>query len=80
MAYTKGVRFEWDSHKNQANRKKHGLSFDQAVELFTGDNDYLEIYDESTPSRRIVSSPLVRYAPVLLWRPTGNAGRMSFEY
>lgn len=46
MAYTERVRFEWDPHKDQANQKKHGLSFDQAVELFTGDNDYLEIYDE----------------------------------
>ena len=40
------VRFEWDPHKDQANRQKHGLSFDEARELFAGDNDYLEIYDE----------------------------------
>jgi uncharacterized DUF497 family protein len=40
------VRFEWDPHKDQANQKKHGLSFDHAVELFTGHSDYLEIYDE----------------------------------
>jgi uncharacterized DUF497 family protein len=46
MTYTESVRFEWDPHKDQANQKKHGLSFDQAVELFTGDKDYLEIYDE----------------------------------
>ncbi len=40
------MRFEWDPRKERANQKKHGLSFDQAVELFTGDRDYLEIYDE----------------------------------
>jgi uncharacterized DUF497 family protein len=45
MTYTERVRFEWDPHKDQANQRKHGLSFDQAVELFTGDDDYLEIYD-----------------------------------
>ena len=41
-----GVRFEWDEKKDQGNRVKHGLSFDQASHLFTGDDNYLEIYDE----------------------------------
>ena len=47
MAYNKSVRFEWAPNKDRANRQKHGLSFDQATELFTSDNDYLEIYDEA---------------------------------
>ena len=47
MAYTEKVRFEWDPDKNQANQEKHGLSFDQATELFSGGGDYLEIYDEN---------------------------------
>ena len=38
--------FEWDPHKDQANRQKHGLSFDEVTELLSGDNDLLEIYDE----------------------------------
>ena len=35
----------WDHKKDKANQKKHGLSFDEAKELFTSD-DYLEIHDE----------------------------------
>jgi len=38
--------FEWDPNKDRINREKHGLSFDEVKELFTGDTDYLEIYDE----------------------------------
>jgi uncharacterized protein len=39
------VRFEWDQKKDDANQRKHGLSFDEARELFTS-GDHLEIYDE----------------------------------
>ena len=40
------MRFEWDPDKNETNRAKHGLSFEEASELFKGGVDYLEIYDE----------------------------------
>jgi uncharacterized DUF497 family protein len=40
MAYTEKARFEWDPDKNRANQEKHGLSFDEATELFSGDGDY----------------------------------------
>jgi uncharacterized DUF497 family protein len=40
------MRFEWDPAKNKTNRAKHGLSFEEAIELFKTDIDYLEIYDE----------------------------------
>ena len=40
------MRFEWDREKDDANRRKHGLSFEEASRLFTGDADYLDIYDE----------------------------------
>ena len=46
MAYNRTVRFDWDPNKDQANQQKHGLSFDEATELFADSNDYLEIYDE----------------------------------
>jgi uncharacterized DUF497 family protein len=29
-----GLRFEWDKNKAQANLKKHGVSFDEAVTVF----------------------------------------------
>ena len=44
MTYTVEVRFEWDPNKDEANQRR-GLSFNEATELFAGDNDYLEIYD-----------------------------------
>ena len=46
MTYDESVRFEWDPNKDEANRRKHGLSFDEATDLFSGENDFLEIYDE----------------------------------
>lgn len=39
------MKFEWDPEKDRLNRKLHGVSFDEAKELFSGDEDYLEIYD-----------------------------------
>jgi len=37
--------FEWDVEKDRANRERHGVSFDEAKELFTTGVNYLEIYD-----------------------------------
>lgn len=38
------MRFEWDESKNEENRKKHGLSFEVAIEVFN-DPLYLSIFD-----------------------------------
>ncbi len=40
------MRIEWDDQKDRQNQKKHGLSFEEASELFMGVVDYLEIFDE----------------------------------
>lgn len=39
------MKVSWDEAKNLANQKKHGISFDEAQELFAS-GDYLEIFDE----------------------------------
>jgi len=39
--------FEWDPVKDQVNRERHGISFEEASELFKSGDDYLEIYDEA---------------------------------
>ncbi len=39
------MKFEWDEAKDQSNELKHGLNFSEAIELFTNDEEYLEIYD-----------------------------------
>jgi uncharacterized DUF497 family protein len=41
------MRFEWDDAKDLSNRKKYGLSFTEAKQLFEGNRDYLEIFDEA---------------------------------
>ncbi|MEB3120460.1 MAG: BrnT family toxin [Snowella sp.] len=30
------MKFEWDENKNQQNRQKHGISFEEAKEIFLG--------------------------------------------
>ena len=46
MAYHDRVRVEWNQTKNRTNRVKHGLTFEEAEELFQGDVEYLVIYDD----------------------------------
>ena len=56
------MRVIWDDAKNRTNRKKHGVSFEEANVLFTGD-DYQEIFDDvhSDEEDRFISiGPIVR--------------------
>jgi len=32
------IRFSWDDRKNEANKKKHGVSFDEAKTVFYDEN------------------------------------------
>ena len=41
------MEFEWDPGKADLNEQKHGLSFEEATDLFRGLADCLEIYDEA---------------------------------
>jgi len=45
MAHTEPAQFEWDEAKNLANRRKHGISFEEASGVFHSD-DYLELFDD----------------------------------
>lgn len=64
MAYFSGEVFEWDSVKSQANIKKHGLSFEEASEIFKlSENLILEEYDfhHSINEDRIITiGPIAR--------------------
>ena len=40
------ARLEWDDRKNRRNRLKHGISFEEAGDLFITGTDYVEIFDE----------------------------------
>lgn len=38
------MKFEWDSEKNEINKRKHGISFETAAKVFN-DPLYIEMYD-----------------------------------
>jgi putative transcriptional regulator len=53
-------------YSNLANRRSHGLSFEEAAEFFTSGIDYLEIFDEvhsDTEDRFIAVGPIRRGLP-----------------
>ena len=70
MAYTVDVRVTWDRAKNLANQKKHGVSFEEASELFRSGVDYLERFDEDhsdDEDRFIAIGPIRRGLVMVVW-------------
>lgn len=45
MAYSSEVRFEWDPAKAEANRRRHGVSFEEASALFAEGAVVVELFD-----------------------------------
>lgn len=41
------ARIEWDQAKNAANKRKHGVSFIDAEDLFLSGVNYLELFDRA---------------------------------
>ena len=41
MTIMETLSFEWDENKNEINKKKHGISFETAQEVFYDDNAIL---------------------------------------
>ncbi len=70
MAYTGQVEFEWDEGKSRANRIKHGISFEEARELFESGVDYLEVFDSAHSEyedRFIAIGPISRGVIAVVW-------------
>lgn len=71
MAYSDPVmRVEWDESKDRDNRREHGVSFDEAAELFRGGANYLEIFDEAhsdLEDRFIAIGPIRRGLVLIAW-------------
>src|SRR5689334_24917378 len=71
MPVTDGpMRFEWDSKKEQANVRKHGVSFALARQLLESDADYLEIFDEVhsvDEDRFIAIGPIEKGIILVVW-------------
>ena len=50
----KKLRFEWDSRKSAANKRKHGVSFEEAQTVFYDDRAILIEDDEDDEEDRFV--------------------------
>lgn len=64
------VKVAWDPSKNLANQRKHGVSFEEASELFRSGVDYLEIFDHehsSVEDRFIAIGPIRRGLVLIVW-------------
>jgi uncharacterized DUF497 family protein len=64
------VQVEWDEAKNLSNQRKHGVSFEEASELFVSGVDYLEIFDvehSGVDDRFIALGPIRRGLILIIW-------------
>lgn len=69
MAYTP-LRFSWDEDKSRANRSRHGVSFEEASELFSSGVGYLEIFDaahSNEEDRFLAIGPIRRGLVLVVW-------------
>ena len=60
----------WDPDKNRSNQEKHGVSFEEAMQLLTSAIDYLEIYDDphsNEEDRFIAVGPIDRGVIVVVY-------------
>jgi hypothetical protein len=70
MTYTAPVKLSWDQAKSRENLRKHGISFEEAGELFSSGVDYLEIYDDEhsvLEDRFIAIGPLKHRLVLVVW-------------
>lgn len=70
--------FEWDAAKNTANRAKHGLSFEEALEVFLDPQLRLKDASRAADNERRIKALGIRrgrlYAVTYTWR--GDAARI----
>jgi uncharacterized DUF497 family protein len=64
------VKVAWDPAKNLANHQNHGVSFEEASDLFLSGADYLEIFDDEhsvAEDRFIAIGPIRRGVILVVW-------------
>ncbi len=64
------VLFEWDPAKDEANQRKHGVGFAEAVEVFEREDECLDIFDEAHSlheERFITIGPVERGLVLVVW-------------
>jgi uncharacterized protein len=70
LAYNPIVRITWDAAKNVLNKRKHGVSFEEARRLLTSSRDYLEIFDaehSDAEERFLAIGPIARGLVLVVW-------------
>lgn len=70
MTYPIHVTFEWDPAKNADNQANHGLSFEEASQLFAAGRNYLELFDAARSDdedRFIAIGAIDRGVIVVVW-------------
>jgi uncharacterized DUF497 family protein len=68
----------WDGAKNLTNQRKHGVSFEEAEELWVSGSDYLEIFDEAHSEfeeRFIAIGPVARGLILVVWTELDDGTR-----
>ena len=74
MAYSSTL-FEWDARKDAANRRKHGVAFLEAQQVFEAPDQCLEIFDEAHSAeepRFITVGPSRARLLVVVWTEPGE--------
>ncbi len=64
------MRITWDENKNETNKRKHGVSFEEAQELLRSDSESLVLFDEAHSSdedRFISIGPILRGLVLVVW-------------
>ena len=62
------MKFEWDENKNLINIKKHGISFDEAVYVFS-DIDAISLFDKEhseTEERWITIGKIINHGIIVV--------------
>lgn len=61
------IKFEWDKNKNEINKAKHGLSFEEAREVFEDDNAILfDDPDHSVGEERFLIIGMVKSSKICI--------------
>ena len=68
---------EWDEHKNQINKQKHGISFETAALVFA-DQERIEYLDQvhSITEDRYVTIGMVHKVLFVVYTERGDASRL----
>ncbi len=64
------MKFTWNETKNASNKRKHGVSFQEAKALFTSGVDYLEVFDADhsvDEDRFLAIGPIARGLVLVVW-------------